>query len=478
MESKMKYLSLLLILFFTVSTYANTFTVTRTDDRNAVCNSGIDCSLREAVKAANAANTDDEINFAPSLTTIRLSSSNTNNIFILNKGKLTINGPGANALIIDGMKELRIFYIIEANVSISGITMQNGNGTTSGNTGGGGAIFVQYGALVLDSVILRSNETTFVGGAVAYTEGGPNRIVNSTLSDNKAIQCGAFSNSNALLVMENSTVSGNSAIGDGSNTSIIGGGFCTYHNEYVSTTMTIRNSTITNNSVMNASDGGGGGINNNQAVMSISNSIIAGNTASESPEIRNTGTIKSTGNNLIGDTAGDSANTYYGNVIYQSSYIRDVNPMLGALQNNGGTTPTHALLFGSPAIDKGNNSFSPSAFDQRGFARIVNGIIDIGAFELETVPCSYSLSPSSQTITASGGAGNFTISTQNGCSFTPISNNDFITIDSVGSGNTVNFFVQANPTNVARTGTITAGGLTFNVSQGAGTKKRRQSLFP
>ena len=44
-----------------------------------------------------------------------------------------------------------------------------------------------------------------------------------------------------------------------------------------------------------------------------------------------------------------------------------VNPRLGALANNGGTTPTHALLPGSPAIDKGN-SFG-SITDQRGKAR-------------------------------------------------------------------------------------------------------------
>ena len=39
-----------------------------------------------------------------------------------------------------------------------------------------------------------------------------------------------------------------------------------------------------------------------------------------------------------------------------------------------------ALLPGSPAIDAGDNTNAPLT-DQRGFNRIVNGTIDIGAFE-------------------------------------------------------------------------------------------------
>jgi hypothetical protein len=42
-----------------------------------------------------------------------------------------------------------------------------------------------------------------------------------------------------------------------------------------------------------------------------------------------------------------------------------------------------ALLPGSPAVDAGNNALIPPGIttDQRGFARIVNGNVDIGAFE-------------------------------------------------------------------------------------------------
>jgi hypothetical protein len=56
------------------------------------------------------------------------------------------------------------------------------------------------------------------------------------------------------------------------------------------------------------------------------------------------------------------------------------------LRDNGGPTPTMALLPGSPAIDAGDNTGAPK-WDQRGegFDRIVNGVIDIGAFEVQAV---------------------------------------------------------------------------------------------
>jgi len=65
-----------------------------------------------------------------------------------------------------------------------------------------------------------------------------------------------------------------------------------------------------------------------------------------------------------------------------------MDPQLGPLQDNGGPTPTHALLPGSPAIDAGGSDCPPPATDQRGFPRPVDGnddgvaTCDIGAYEL------------------------------------------------------------------------------------------------
>lgn len=61
--------------------------------------------------------------------------------------------------------------------------------------------------------------------------------------------------------------------------------------------------------------------------------------------------------------------------------LTNTNAKLGPLQDNGGTTFTHALLTGSPAIDGGNDSAAP-ATDQRGTSQPQDSASDIGAFEL------------------------------------------------------------------------------------------------
>lgn len=67
------------------------------------------------------------------------------------------------------------------------------------------------------------------------------------------------------------------------------------------------------------------------------------------------------------------------------------DPVLGPLTNNGGPTLTHMPQLGSPVIDGGSSAFSPPpANDQRGFSRVFNGIIDIGAVEVQPTdpPCN------------------------------------------------------------------------------------------
>jgi hypothetical protein len=105
------------------------------------------------------------------------------------------------------------------------------------------------------------------------------------------------------------------------------------------------------------------------------NSILAGNTAETiAPDL--SGNLGSVGHNLIGDQTGGNG--------FDDTDLLNVDPQLGPLQDNGGPTWTHALVKGSAAIDAGDNTDAPE-FDQRGpsFLRIVNGIIDIGAYEVQ-----------------------------------------------------------------------------------------------
>jgi CSLREA domain-containing protein len=450
----MKYLSLALILFCVFSAHAATFTVTRNDDRNATCSSGVDCSLREAVKAANSSSSNDSINFS-GVTLITLAGE----IEITNSGTLAINGGGANVLTVSGNNKTRIFHLFLATAAISGVTLTGGNGASQVDDGFGGAILARGGSLTLDRVHVTGNTATATGGVLLV--GGIHQIISSTISGNTSkLACGGLQNGlDATLTVVNSTISGNTS----GNT---GGGLCS-----VGATI-LRNVTITNNT---AAVGGGGIKYSGGGTLVFGNTIVAGNTSNDGsePEISLPSSavgITSAGNNLVGDSPGDSANVGLDAVInYQSTDILDQSPMLGELRNNGGTTPTHALLFGSPAIDKGNNSNSPGQTDQRGFTRIINGFIDIGAFEFDPQSCIYTITPTTLNFTSSGGVGSFTLTTQPGCAFTTVSSNDFIRIDYGASGtasSVVYFSVQAN-TGAARTGTITIGGQTFTVNQSA-----------
>ncbi|MCA9327004.1 primosomal protein N' [Candidatus Saccharibacteria bacterium] len=73
--------------------------------------------------------------------------------------------------------------------------------------------------------------------------------------------------------------------------------------------------------------------------------------------------------------------------------LTGVDPILGPLQNNGGSTLTQALLAGSPAINTGNpggcrdHNSAILNTDQRGFTRPASGssLCDIGAYEAGAV---------------------------------------------------------------------------------------------
>jgi hypothetical protein len=382
---------------------AATFTVTRNDDRNSTCNSAVDCSLREAVKAASVGFNDDTINFAAGLPVITLA----NEIEIVPAGLLIISGPGANVLAIDGGAGTnRIFRINNANITISGVTMRGGNGNGVANSGQGGAIYSTSGQITLNAVVVENNGGASLLGGGVYLSGGTHRITNSTFSGNTSNKCGGIYFSGTALSLVNSTISGNIAttgeLGVSQGAGLCSGG-----------ATTIRNSTIANNSSTGA-DSQSGGISNFQNALDIGNTIIAGNSAINYPEIRNQGIVSSAGGNLIGDSAGNSADTDLA-VTYQASDILDISPMLAALQNNGGAMMTQALLPGSPAIDKGVNALAVDPFnntalaaDQRGLTRVIDGnadsaaTVDIGAFETQFVPTAASVTVGGRVQTAKG----------------------------------------------------------------------------
>ena len=123
------FLCIAVAMFLTVGTAnAATYTVTKTADTNdGVCDA--DCSLREAVTAANASADNDEIVFDAAVfftpQTITLSGTE---IVILQNGSLKITGPGFQKLTISGNNLSRIITISRATAAISGIRFTGGNG--------------------------------------------------------------------------------------------------------------------------------------------------------------------------------------------------------------------------------------------------------------------------------------------------------------------------------------------------------------
>ena len=86
-------------------------------------------------------------------------------------------------------------------------------------------------------------------------------------------------------------------------------------------------------------------------------------------------------------------------------------------------------------------------------------------------PCSYALNPTIQTLTAWGGTGSATVTAVGGCTWSGMSNINWIAITSGGSGTgngSRQFMSLPNSGTVSRSGTMTIAGMTFTVNQEEG----------
>lgn len=388
-------------------------------------------SLRQAITDALSGET---INFGIT-GTITLTSAE----LFINKN-LTISGPGAGVVIISSANSFRVFNVDTGIVNISGLTLRDGADTdggiiynettltltdiimTVGNADNGAGIY-NTSTVTMTGCEINNCAASNDGGGIwnsgtviatdldvteceANTNGGG--VWNSgsfehnggEISDNETIaSSGGGVYNGGTYEPDEVTIGGNVSPGNGAGIQMAIGGTINVTRSTISNndpigianvtggTVNVDNSTISGNTTGFYNSGFGsaaflhstitqntfGFITEAGSICDIQNCILAGNTSSDADT--EPGDIVSGGHNLFGTTTnpitpatGDQFDLTFEDLI------------IGDLADNGGPTFTHAVLYGSPALDSGDNTGAP-ATDQRGFRRIRHVTIDIGAYE-------------------------------------------------------------------------------------------------
>ncbi|NUM44027.1 MAG: hypothetical protein HUU38_04915, partial [Anaerolineales bacterium] len=333
------------------------------DGTPAPCDGNNHCAtLRDAIETANNSAGTTTIVFAGGL----------NGTLTLTEGELTLSsnvvlqGPGASTLTVSAGSLSRVFNVLSGNVTLSGVAITDGFGTVGGG-------IQNTGNLLLSNVAVFNN-TGDVGGGIASS--GILTLTASAVYANTAFNGGGIDVDFGTATLINSTISGNTASNTGGGLMVAGGG-----------TVHLNNMTIANNAATGGgevpTEGGTGGVQLSSGAVNVQNSLIAGNTSAGSGSAFNADCntpLTSLGYNLTGDGTGCSLSGTGDLTVLPGDVFVIV---LGSLQDNGGSTWTHALLAGSPALDVANTS-ACEATDQRGISRPQGTACDIGAFERET----------------------------------------------------------------------------------------------
>lgn len=415
-------------------TQAATFTVTRTDDPAPNGCLPADCSLREAVIAANTNVGPDTIFVGADTFTLSIADpSGTENASLSGDldltSDITIRGVASSATSIQaglsaGNGIDKIFQLLnDAEVTIRDLTVRYGT-----SDGCGGAILVSNGKLTFRSGVVVGNRANSGAGLCNF---GYLRVQESRISDNIATDSGAIQNFGTAIIdastMQNNQAAYGGAISNAGILSLINSTLLDNRAQFAGgvwnrATFGASNSTLSGN---RASESGGGLLNDPDAQTTLSSSTIVNNRADDdldgtgqgggvSRAGGGTGSIRLFNTLLAGnqesmarsggwsrydsDCAGSGVQSDGFSLIehYRSTRCTisggafvAADPLLGVLQNNGGPTLTHLPGAGSPAIDAGNpancifGNADPIKLDQRGIERPQGARCDLGAVEVE-----------------------------------------------------------------------------------------------
>ena len=246
------------------------------------------------------------------------------------------------------------------NCNTGEVTLQDGivQDNEAGFSGGG---IYNWSVMTIQTSAISGNSAVNHGGGLTNEGGGELNILRSTINNNTALVGSGIAHSGGGLTILNSTISGNDAQGSA---------------VYIGMDADIIHTTIAHNNATHSSSEGL--LVDRAGTLSIKNSIVAYNSPSDCDIW---GILTPTGENL------DSDGTCSGFTLTADPVL-----VLGPLANNGGSTETHALLAGSPAIDAAHDCYdlsNPSVlvtYDQRGESRPEGAACDLGAYEFVPVP--------------------------------------------------------------------------------------------
>jgi CSLREA domain-containing protein len=331
--------------------WAVPFTVTKTADTNdGVCDA--DCSLREAIATANATPGADTV-------TVPVGNYLTGGGFAITDS-VEVAGAGADVTIVNGNASGAVFIINSGTVELADLTIRNG----APNFVGGG--IENRSDLTVERCVIRDNQSMlFTAGGGIYNDGSL-VLQDSTVTNNRASFFGAgiLGEVGSTMTIVNSSITDN--IGDGVTVGGMG---------------TIVSTTITGNTDAGLNVFGVGPTR----IATIANTIIAANgtDCSNSAQIISAGYNLSSGSSCSPTGPGDQQNTaanlaplgdYGGSTLTQA-------PCSGAGAPHPSCTAVSAAIDAANPAVPGSGGFACPAADQRGVARGATRC-DVGAHEV------------------------------------------------------------------------------------------------
>lgn len=328
------------------------------------------CSITDAVAAANgdvavngcSAGEDSDVIIFDVSGTVPLTAT----LFV--SSNITIDAR-SQGITVSGAGMVPVFGVgSSSTLELWQVTVASGAGFEAGGLENFGTAIIRWSTFAFNSGLFNG----------AINNEGTLLVIESTLYGNTASlfpYAGAIRNAGTAQIV-NSTISGNITFGGTGGAQIGGVGNTATGN------LTIINSTFSGN-------GGQGGALGNAGTLVMANTLLANDGG---VECSNTGSITAAGVNFVAD----------GSCALPGALSGDAQ--LAPLADNGAGAITHALLFGSPAIDAADNDICAGMLvnnrDQRGLPRPMDGngdgheVCDIGSFEREPpIPFSGFLAP-------------------------------------------------------------------------------------